>query len=260
MITCSKVIRYTFCAFLTILLTGFFSGCKEKAPEADPARNLMYRSVKAMGGVDRASEWTTRVQKGIFKTNWPGWGNLKANTTRCIVKPDRAKIDNDFSAYDHPFFMTYYINGEDAWQVVNLGVRQSTGLTERMKDYLDKSDGLVHYLTHSETFYVVQDVPPDSLLTGISFERVGCVTGGDTVLFDIDGKTRMLVRQIEPKDSKQTVFEDYRKTGGLEVPYHVTVYTEGSKTEEYIWESVEFDEKIDPSIFEEDRPAAGDQR
>jgi len=254
----SKVFQCTYCACLAIFLAGLTFGCKEEAFKNNPASNLVYRSVKAMGGVDHATEWTTRVEKGIFKTNWPGWGNLKANTTRHIVKPDKAKIDNDFSAYDHPFFLTYYINGEVAWQVVNLGVRQSPQLTERMKGYLEKADGLVYYLAHSDTFYIVDDVPVDSLLPVVSLERIGCVTGVDTVLFDIDSKSLLPLRQIETKDSKQTVFEDYRKTGSLKVPYHVTVYTDGRKTEEYIWESIEFDGKIDPAVFEEDRPAAAD--
>ena len=254
--TRSKIVYGSCCVCLAIFIAGLTGGCREKALEADPARNLVYHSVKAMGGVDRASEWTTRVEKGIFKTNWPGWGNLKANTSRYVNKPDMAKIDNDFSAYDHPFFMTYYINGDDAWQVVNLGVRQSPRLLERMTSYLKKVDGLVYYLAHSDTFYLVEDVPDDSLFNGASLDRVGCVAEGDTVLFDIDRKNLLLLRQTELKDSKQTVFEDYRKTCGLKLPYHVTVYSEGLKTEEYIWESIEFDEKIDPAIFEEDRPQA----
>ncbi len=241
---------------LILLSFSLSNGCREKQWGSDPAKQLVYQSIEAIGGVERATGWTTRMQEGTYKTTREGWGNLKARTARFLLKPDKVKIDNDFSAYDHPFYFTYYLNGDDAWQVVNLGVRQSQQLTDRMKDYVKKADGLSYFLTACDSLFLVSEIPEDSLLAAGSLKRVGCVSGEDTTFFDLDRTTHLLLRQIEIAEDRQTVFDDYRETQGLMVPYHVTVYRNGEKAEEFLWERITFNRKIDQTIFEEDMPAS----
>jgi hypothetical protein len=48
--------------------------------------------------------------------------------------------------------------------------------------------------------------------------------------------------------------DDYRKTSGIRMPYHVTVYENGAKTAEYTWDEIQFDAAIDDAVFEEHRP------
>jgi len=38
------------------------------------------------------------------------------------------------------------------------------------------------------------------------------------------------------------------------MPFHVTVYDKGRKSSEFQWKSIAFDEKLDDSMFEEERP------
>ncbi|MFQ6104535.1 MAG: hypothetical protein ACE5OP_09615 [Candidatus Glassbacteria bacterium] len=237
-----------------VIFMATITGCKEKQTAKDPARRIVFEAIQAIGGLEQATGWSTRVQKGLYMTNQPGWGHLTANTSRFVSKPDKAKIDNDFSAYDHPFYFTYYLNGDDAWQVANLSVRQSPQLTERMKEYLEKADGLAYFLVNCDTLFLVGEVSGDSLLPGLSMNRVGCSSGEDTIFFDFDGKNHLLVREIESKEAKHTIYGDYRKTGDILAPYHVTVYRNGEKSEEYVWQVIKFNEEIDPAIFEEDRP------
>jgi hypothetical protein len=222
--------------------------------EKNSGRALLSEAIDAMGGMEKMRGWSTRIEKGTLRTNFPGWGHLTANTARYVMKPHRAKIDNDFSAYDHPFYFTYYTSGGEAWQVVNLEVRQSPEITTRMKEYLEKADGLAYYLAAADTFFLPGPVPADSLLPEKMFERVGCTAGGDTVLFDLDRETHLLLRQIEKKEGRDLIFDDFREAGGLRIPFHVTIYRGGEKAEELLWDSVTFDERIDPALFEESRP------
>jgi hypothetical protein len=163
------------------------------------------------------------------------------------------KLDQDFSAYDHPFFFAYYYNSGEAWMMVNLGTRQNERTTNRMTERMKTIDGVVYYLTNCDTFYLVTDVPDDSLVTAASIERVGVVDNGDTILFDLDKTTHMPVRRVEESGSRQTLFDDYRDAGGIKMPFHVTSFEDGAKSE-YVWKEIRFGEKIDPANFEEYRP------
>ncbi len=227
------------------------SGAAEKK---NPAKELIAASVKAMGGEKKARGWTTMTEKGQLVAHWEGWGELHANYTREIKKPDKMKIDQDFTAYDHPFFFTYYYNGGEVWAVVNLGTRQNERYTQRMTRNMRTVDGMAHYLADCDTFYVAADVADDSLVTASSIDRVGIVDRGDTVLVDLDRKTHLPVRRIEDRGAVQVLFGDYRETKGIKIPFRRTVYQEGALTEEQKLDEIVVDGKIDDAIFEEFRP------
>ncbi len=218
----------------------------------DPAKSLLEKASKALGE-DRP--WATRVEKGLF-VEWDteGWGTLKAEYTRSMKKPDKLKIDQDNSAYDHPFFRVYYCSGGEAWSIVNLTTRQSPQLTASMKTQIERVDGVAFYLAACDTFFAAPPAPGDTLLPGANLLRAGCVLKGDTTLFDVDAKTHVLKRRIENKGTRIFIFEDYRKENGRLVPFHVTVYDAGKKTNEFVWEKIAFDEKLDDALFEENRP------
>ena len=236
---------------IILLPTLVFAG-GPGAQGADPARTLLERSSRAMG---EEKPWTSRVESGV-QTVWQsgGWGVLKADYTRWIKKPDKLKIDQDNSAYDHPFFRMYYYNGGDAWYVVNLNSGRNPQVAASMKTLLERADGIAFYLSACDTFFTVAAVPDDSVLSGASIKRAGCVLKGDTVLFDVDAKTNFLDRRIDNKGKRALLFGDYRNTSGRMVPFRVTQYDEGVKGNEIVWKSVRFDEKIDDAIFEENRP------
>jgi hypothetical protein len=219
----------------------------------DEGKALLAKAVDAIGGKDAAIGWQTRVGKGQLTSNWPGWGELHADCIDLVQKPDKMKLDQDFSAYDHPFFFAYYYNGGEAWMMVNLGTRQNERTTQRMTERMRTIDGIAYYLANCDTFYLATDVPDDSLIAAAAIDRVGVVDNGDTVLFDLDKKTHMVVRRIEAGGSRHTLFDDYRETGGIKMPYHVTSFESGAKSE-YVWKEIKFNEKIDPAQFEEYRP------
>jgi hypothetical protein len=123
-----------------------------------------------------------------------------------------------------------------------------------MKNLLDRVDGIAFYVAACDTFFTVPAAPGDTLLPGAELLRAGCVLKGDTTLFDLDAKTHLLRRRIENKGARVSIFEDYRKDDGRLVPFHVTVYDAGKKTNEFIWNEVAFDTRLDDAIFEESRP------
>jgi len=219
----------------------------------DDAKALLTKSVEAIGGMEAATSWKTRVSKGHLMTNWPGWGELNADCSDLVEKPDKMKLDQDFSAYDHPFFFAYYYNGGDAWMMVNLGVRENERTTQRMTERMRAVDGVAYYLANSEMFYMVTDVADDSLITAASIDRIGVVDEGDTILIDLDKKTHLPVRRVDAGGERQVLFDDYRDTGGVKMPFHVTSFEGGAKSE-YRWAEIKFNEKIDPAVFEEYRP------
>ncbi len=243
-----------FAVLLGLVFAVSVLGTGHAGENDNPAKDLVAKSVKALGGEKKATGWKTRVDKGLLISNWEGWGELHADCTQWVKKPDKLKIDQDFSAYDHPFFFTYYYNAGEVWVMVNLGVRQHQRYTDRITKTMNTVDGLAHYLTACDTFYMVTDVPDDSLLASASFDRVGIIDDGDTVLFDIDKKTNYPVRRIDESGATHVLLEDYRKTSGLRMPYHVTVYQGGAKTAEYKWDKIKFNAKVDDEIFDEYRP------
>lgn len=218
----------------------------------NPAKSMLEKASLALG---ENNAWITRIEKGLFiEWDTEGWGTLRADYLRCIKRPDKMKIDQDNSAYDHPFFRAYYYSGGDAWAEVNLTVRQSPQITANLKTVIEKADGIAYYLARCDTFIAVSPVPDDSLFSGKGLERAGCVLNGDSVLFDINSTTGLLARRIENKGKRAYVFDDYRSVQGHNVPFHITVYDGGRKGSEFLWKAITFDEKLDDSIFEENRP------
>jgi hypothetical protein len=219
----------------------------------NPARMLLAKTVDAVGGEKKSCEWKTRIDTGIMKTAWPGWGDLRAKCTLSVKKPDKLKLDQDYSAYDHPFFFIHYYNGGEAWYNVNLNIRQTTRTTRLMTNKMKRIDGPSYFLTKCDTFFLVTDVPDDSLFIGSDIDRIGVVDDGDTVFIDVDKKTHLPVRRIQDGGTTHVILGDYKPVDGIVVPFLETVFQDGQKTE-YIWEDIKFNVTIDDAIFEEDRP------
>jgi len=221
------------------------------------AEGMMQKSVKALGGLEKATGWKTSVSKGLMMTNWPGWGDLRADCTYIIQKPDMMVLDQDYSAYDHPFFFRYTYNAGEAWVMVNLGVRQNPRYNTMLEKGLRTVDGIAYYLEHSDTLYIVPEVEPDTILTGVDFTRIAVIEGTDTLFFDLDNSTWLPVRAIEKGDQggwNHSIYDDYRTVNGYLVPFHETTYVNGAKNREMTWKSIEFDVEIDSAEFEKNRP------
>jgi hypothetical protein len=220
-------------------------------------RKMMEKSVKAVGGLEKATGWKTSVNKGLLMVNWPGWGDLKAACTYYVQKPDKLVLDQDFSAYDHPFFFRYTYNAGEAWVMVNLGVRQNERYTRMLERSLRTIDGAAYYLEHADTLYIVPEVEPDSLLADADFSRVAAIDGEDTVYFDLDNSSWLPLRVLDRDDQggwNHNLYSDYRPVDGYLVPFHEVTYVNGTKNREVIWDSIEFDVDIDPAEFEKNRP------
>ena len=223
------------------------------------AEGMMTKSVKALGGIDRATGWKTSVSTGLMTTNWPGWGDLKADCTYFVQKPDMMVLDQDYSVYDHPFFFRYTYNAGEAWVMVNLGVRQSPRYNEMLEKSMKRIDGIAYYLEHADTLYIEPVTEPDSILTDVDFTRIAAIEDTDTIFFDLDNKTWLPLRAIEKGDQggwNHNIYDDYRPVNGYLVPFHEITYTNGMKNREMIWQSIEFDVDIDKAEFEKNRPKA----
>ncbi|MBI4720067.1 MAG: hypothetical protein HY770_02330 [Chitinivibrionia bacterium] len=226
----------------------------EAAAQQAEAKQILEQSLEALGGMQKTTGWQTRIDSGRMVSIRPGWGTLQAKATQFIKKPDKMKFDQDFSAYDHPFFFIYYYNAGEVWVDVNLGIRQNPRYTEQLTNTMKRIDGVGHFLAACDTFFVVKDVPDDSLIAASTVQRVGVVEDGDTLLFDIDTATRFPVRRIEESGTTHVLMDDYRDIAGMKVPFHVVGYHNGEKATEYFWETITFNEKIDDAIFEENKP------
>jgi hypothetical protein len=224
------------------------------AGDKDAARTLLDTSVKASGGMEAAGAWKTMTKTGELTANWPGWGELRAECSLKVKRPDKLVLDQDFTVHDHPFFFTFFYNGGETWTVINLGVRQNPHYAEATTRAMKDTGGMHYYLTECDTFFVVAAVPDDSLVVASSIDRVGIVDNGDTVMVDLDRQTHLPVRLIRDAGAEQTLFSDYRTVGPLTVPFKMTVYENGAAGAEYVWESILFDEPIDEAVFEEHRP------
>lgn len=251
-----RINRTAVVALAAFVLATLLAGAQPGVTgDKNPAKELVKKSVKAMGGDKKAAAWLTRIETGQLTVHWPGWGAPRAVATRTVKRPDKMVLDQDFSAYDHPFFFTYYYNEGDVWANVNLGVRQNPRYTAFMTRAMKNTGGMYYFLAECDTFYLAGDVPDDSLVTGADVDRVGIVDSGDTVMVDLDKKSHLPVRQLEDGGNQQTLFADYREVGGLTLPFRLTVYQNGAISAEYVWKEIKFDEPVDDAKFEKDRPA-----
>lgn len=217
---------------------------------AHDSKALLTASSRKLG---ENKPWNTRIEEGEhIAWDTPGWGTLRAAYSRIIKKPDKIKIDQDNSAYDHPFYRAYYMNGEDSWYMVNLNVGRNPNVANNLKRLMERVDGISYYISSADTFLATLELSGDSLLPGKKLYRTGCILRGDTILWDIDSVTKLPLRRIE--GSRTFVLEDYRPVAGRIVPFHILVYDEGRKAEEFIWRKVVFDAEIDDSVFEENHP------
>jgi hypothetical protein len=244
----------TLASTIVILATAMLQ-CSSSQKYDDPAQNLLAKSVKELGGEKKACNWTTRIDKGVLSSERPGWGQLKAACTLSIKKPGKMKFDQDYSAYDHPFFYTFYYNEGDVWLNVNLGIRQHPRYTQMFENKMRRIDGPAYFLTKCDTFFLVPEVPDDSLIVASSIDRIGVVDMGDTVLFDIDKESLLPVRKIQDSGATIVLLDDYRDVGGIKLPFKEDVYQSGALTS-YQWEKIELNAAIDDAVFEEDRPPA----
>ena len=238
------------CTIITISL--LHPGCAPQ--EKDPAKRLLAKAVKTLGGLDKTRSWTTRIERGTLTQVRPGWGTLKADCAFYVKKPGKLMMDQDFSAYDHPFYFEYYYSDGDAWAVVNANTHQNPRITENLEDFMKDVDGLPYYYDACDTFFLAGEVPDDSLFAGSTITRVGCVNDGDTVLFDISTESHLPVRIIKQGGATHIILDDYRKIGGITSSFHRTMYENGTMTADYLWQEVLFDEEIDDALFEENRP------
>jgi hypothetical protein len=226
------------------------------AGDKNPARDILEKSVEAIGGKKLCQSWKTLVGKGQLTVHWAGWGSPRANATLWVKRPDKMVLDQDFSANDHPFFFAYYYNGGEVWAMVNLGVRQHPRYTRSVTRAFKNVNSVYYYLTECDTMWVVPDVPDDSLVVGSSVDRVGVVDLGDTILVDLDKESHLPVRQLEDGGTQQIMFADWHEARGkLKRPYRVTQYQNGAVTAEYVWKEFEFDVPIEDGLFEEYRPS-----
>ena len=236
------------------LLPAFGRAAGLPGEPANPAKSLLEKASKALG---ENRPWTTRVEKGLhIEWDTEGWGTLRADYTRSIKKPDKLKIDQDNSAYDHPFFRSYYYNGGDAWYdrepQRRAAARRSTA---NLKTLLDRVDGIAFYLAACDTFFTAPAAPGDSLLSGdgAPARRLRAQGGYDA----LRRRREDAPSQAAHREQGTRAFTSSKTTGtysGRMVPFHVTVYDAGKKTNEFLWKEITFDEKLDDAIFEENRP------
>lgn len=223
-----------------------------KARKLEPG-DIMKKAIEKTGC---SKTWQTRIEEGTFIAwNTPGWGTLRARYERVVKKPDKIKIDQDYSAYDHPFFRTFYYFSGDAWVVTNLVPRRSERTKTMLEDFLKKLDWLSYYLENSEKIFSMKAPSGDSLIAGRGVYRICCATTQDSTIFDIEKDSFLPLRQIETHAKRQLIFHDYRKVQGRRIPYRTVIFENDKKTQEIIWDKVEFDKVVSDSLFLENRPS-----
>lgn len=254
---CTKT-RWQAAGALAGCLALLAAGCS--APGGEDAARSVDMALRALGGAETVAGWETQVSRGLMKTERPGWGSLQAECTHYVRKPDMLVLDQDFSAYGHPFFFRYTYNAGEAWVMVNLGIRQNPRYNEMLEEQLRTIDGIAYHREHCDTFFTLSVIDDaDTLLAGVDLQRIAFVAGDDTVYYDLGRGTHLPLRRLS-RDAQgtwsHTLFDDYRKVAGRRVPFHETTYTDGRIVREMIWREILFDVDIDPDEFEKNRPRA----
>jgi len=165
------------------------------------------------------------------------------------------KIDQDFSAFDHPFFRTYHYYKGDSWAQVNLVTRKSERVKIALEEFLANLDWVAYYLNSSDEISTTDINGSDSIIAGKEYYRVLCTGKSDTAILDIEKNKFLPLRLIEPTKKRQTIYEDFRSVNKRTLPFHIIIYDKGKKTQEFIWERIEFDKNIPDTIFVENQPA-----
>ena len=132
--------------------------------------------------------------------------------------------------------------------------KRSKRTTRMLKDFLKKVDWLKFYKENSDTMTTTGLVSGDSLLQGKESYRVYCTVDGDSTIFDIDTVTFIPLRETDPGKRRVKLFYDYRRVQGRTVPFRTVIYEKGKKSQEIIWDRVEYNIRVGDSLFTEDRP------
>jgi hypothetical protein len=67
------------CRAAVVVLLFLFVSPVVAADDGGRARELLRTSIEAVGGMEKLTGWETRTEAGLMTTNWPGWGELRAN-------------------------------------------------------------------------------------------------------------------------------------------------------------------------------------
>jgi hypothetical protein len=239
--------RYRFIVYLILfsLLNIFISFSQQDAKE------IVEKSVKAYGGFNKLTQWKTMVLKGVIISDRSEAIKMKGALTRYTVKPDKLRIDQDFTAFEpNAEIRSYIYNNDQAWAIANLIPFYSNNYKPSMKAALDRVDGMAFYLKKSKSLLLL----PEQIINNKPEHVIESITENDTTFLYIDKKTYFLV-QDSLKNTKM-LYSSFKKFDGIYYPtaYDQVVYTpQRMVVNKFKIDKVQYNVKIDPKLFEEEK-------
>jgi hypothetical protein len=231
-----------------ILILLIFTNCSF----AQTAKEILQKSVNAHGGLEKLTNWKSMKLTGEIIMDQTKAIKMRGTLSRVAVKPDKLRIDQDFTAFEpNNVFRTYIYNKDEGWAIINLIPYYSDSYKSSLKTTLDKSDGVAYYLKNSLALNLKQETK----INGKSLYVLESVQEKDTSYLFIDKNKYFLVR--DSLRNVTMVYNEFKDVDGAIIPvkYDQIVYSpQRIATHKFKIDKAEFNTDIDPTIFEEEKP------
>jgi hypothetical protein len=234
------------CLLLTIIVIIFGLNFTS----AQTAKEILEKSVKAHGGLDKLTNWKNLKTTGEMVFDQSDAIKMRGALSRIFVKPDKARIDQDFTAFEpNNLFRTLIYNNDQSWSITNLIPNYSNMYKNTLKSTLDKADGIAYYFNKS----ISVNLKPESNIEGRPVYVLESIQVNDTSYLFIDKNTYLLVR--DSLRNVSMVYIDFKNVNGVIIPekFNQIVYSpQRVAVNKYKLDVIEFNTEIDPAIFEEE--------
>jgi outer membrane lipoprotein-sorting protein len=229
-----------------------------RADDAADAKALIDKAVKAHGGADALAKQKAAVTK--MKGKFYGLGEAIDYTSQTSSQtPDKMRTDINASFMGTDIKVVQVVNGDKGW------LEDPQGKREMSKEELEEvrnaqnAQQIARLGVLSEKDYALS--PLGEVKVGDK-EAVGVVVkhkGYRDVSLFFDKKTNMLLKaETRVKDpqrggdtemTQETLYDDYKKVEGAQIPHKVTIKRDGKNYVEAEVTEFKPQEKIDDSVF-----------
>jgi len=218
------------------------------------AQSVLNKMIEAMGGRKTIEAVKDMTSTGTIEMVQMG---MTAPITICQKEPNKMRVDLDLSAYQAGLTFTQAYDGIKAW-----GTNQQTMAIEEMsedqsKEFARQAIGNVAFL-NPQKLGITYALKPKATLDGKDYlvlEQT-LADGHKTTMF-VDPETYLIFKSVSTATDPTTgglaeiesFVSDYRKVGGMMVPFSARNFQGGTEIQRFTFSSVTFNTNLDDSLF-----------
>jgi hypothetical protein len=227
------------------------------APDADQAKALVEKGIKAQGGADKLAKLKAGRLKAKGKGDFPMIGEQEFTIEDTWQGPEHYKTVIEMNVGGQAVKITQTLNGKEGWMAVNEMVMDTPAKElEEFKEqaYAENLDRLAFLKEEGYKLEVLKEIKVDDKpAVGVS---VAAKRHRDVKLYFDKDSGLLVKREHEVLDesgnkvNQEVFFSDYKDKDGLKNAHKLVVHRSGKKFLEAEATDIEFfDKKLDDDFF-----------